>query len=126
VNYIASGDDRDFMRCVTSEIYGIPAERVIGSSNALRYREDDHGGTIVYLAQPDALDDGPVKPVRIWSRIGRRPLLAFGNSNGDIQMLKFAGQPSGPALPLPLLHDSTQREFAYTTGAEKSLDFAKA
>ena len=126
VNYIASGGDRDFMRCVTGDIYGIPAERVIGSSNALRFQEDDRGGRIVYLAQPDVFDDGPVKPVRIWSRIGRRPILAFGNSNGDIQMLQFAGAASRPSLRLLLLHDDKDREFAYTGGAERSLDLAKA
>jgi hypothetical protein len=65
-NYIASGGDRDFMRPVTEEIYGIPSERVIGSSNALRYLEDEHGGTLAYAAEPDVFDDGPVKPVRIW------------------------------------------------------------
>ena len=79
------------MRPVTEEIYGIPAERVIGSSNALSYQEDEHGGTLVYLAKPDVFDDGPAKPVRIWSRIGRRPILAGGNSNGDIPMLHYAG-----------------------------------
>ena len=92
--YIASGGDRDFMRPVTERIYGIPAERVIGSTNALRYKPDEHGGTIVYLAEPDYFNDGPTKPLRIWSRIGRRPVLAAGNSNGDIEMLQFAGGPS--------------------------------
>ena len=57
--YIASGGDRDFMRTVTEAIYGIPPERVIGSSNALRYREDEQGGAVVYRAQPDVFDDGP-------------------------------------------------------------------
>ena len=89
-NYIASGGDRDFMRPVTQRIYDIPSERVIGSTNALRYEPNEHGGSIVYLAEPDYFDDGPVKPVRIWSRIGRRPILAGGNSNGDIPMLAFA------------------------------------
>jgi len=75
-SYIASGGDRDFMRPVTEAIYGIPSERVIGSSNGLRYVPDEHGGSIVYLAEPDVFDDGPVKPVRIWSRVRRRPILA--------------------------------------------------
>ncbi|HXJ81140.1 MAG TPA: HAD family hydrolase [Candidatus Methylomirabilis sp.] len=123
--FIASGGDRDFMRPVTDEIYGVPAERVIGSSNALTYQEDEHGGTLVYLAQPDVFDDGPVKPVRIWSRVGRRPIVAAGNSNGDIPMLRYAGGPSRPALRLLLLHDDAEREFEYTAGAEKSLDVAK-
>ena len=118
-NYIASGGDRDFMRAVTEDIYAIPPERVIGSSNGLRFEEAD--GTLVYLAEPDVFDDGPVKPVRIWSRIGRRPILAAGNSNGDAQMLRFAGGPGRPALRLLVLHDDADREFAYTAGADTAL-----
>jgi phosphoserine phosphatase len=124
-SYIASGGDRDFMRPVTEAIYGIPSERVIGSSNGLRYVPDDHGGSIVYLAEPDVFDDGPVKPVRIWSRVGRRPILAAGNSNGDIPMLRFAGGPSRPGLGLLVLHDDPEREFDYTSGAERSLEEAE-
>ncbi|HTP23128.1 MAG TPA: HAD family hydrolase [Solirubrobacteraceae bacterium] len=123
-SYIASGGDRDFMRPVTEEIYGIPAERVIGSSNALSYQEDEQGGTLVYLAQPDVFDDGPTKPVRIWSRVGRRPVVAGGNSNGDIPMLHYAGTKARPGLRLLLLHDDPEREFDYTAGAEKSLERA--
>jgi hypothetical protein len=126
-NFIASGGDRDFMRTVTDVIYGIPPERVIGSSNALRYTDGPDGGSIVYLAKPDVFDDGPVKPVRIWSRIGRRPVLAFGNSNGDIQMLKFTGGAANrPALRLLLVHDDKAREFDYVAGAEKSLELAQS
>jgi phosphoserine phosphatase len=123
-SYIASGGDRDFMRPVTEEIYGIPSERVIGSSNALRYLDDEHGGTVSYAAEMDVFDDGPVKPVRIWSRIGRRPILAGGNSNGDIPMLRYAGGRGRPALRLLVLHDDGEREFDYTSGAEKSLEQA--
>jgi hypothetical protein len=125
-NYIASGGDRDFMRPVTEEIYGIPTERVIGSSNALSYQEDEHGGTLVYLAQPDVFDDGPTKPVRIWSRVGRRPILAGGNSNGDVPMLHYAGSKARPCLRLLVLHDDPDREFDYIEGAEQSLERADA
>ena len=125
-NYIASGGDRDFMRPITEDVYGIPPERVIGSSNALRYLEDEHGGTITYAAEPDVFDDGPVKPARIWSRTGRRPILAGGNSNGDIPMLQYAGGKDRPALRLLVLHDDAEREFDYTAGAEKSLETAAA
>jgi len=124
--YIASGGDRDFMRPVTQAVYNIPAERVIGSSNALRYTPDDQGGSIIYLSEPDVFDDGPVKPVRIWSRVGRRPILAAGNSNGDIPMLQFAGGPSRPGLRLLILHDDPEREFDYVAGAERSLEQAQA
>jgi hypothetical protein len=120
-SYIASGGDRDFMRPVTEEIYGIPAEHVIGSSNALRYQHDESGGNLVYLAEADVFDDGDTKPVRIWSRIGRRPVVAGGNSNGDIPMLHYTGGPARHGLRLLLLHDDPEREFDYTAGAEESL-----
>jgi hypothetical protein len=123
-NYIASGGDRDFMRPITEDVYNIPPERVIGSSNALRYLADEHGGTISYAAEPDVFDDGEVKPIRIWSRTGRRPILAGGNSNGDIPMLHYAGGKDRPSLRLLVLHDDAKREFDYTAGAEKSLETA--
>jgi len=69
-------------------------------------------------------DDGPVKPVRIWSRIGRRPIFAAGNSNGDIPMLRDAGGPGRPAFRLLLRHDDADREFEYTKGAESALELA--
>src|SRR5262249_47148012 len=124
-NYIASGGDRDFMRPVTGELYGVPGERVIGSSNALGWVDDEHGGTVSYLAEMEFFDDGPVKPVRIWSRIGQRPIVAGGNSNGDIPMLRYAGGKGRPALRLLVLHDDDEREFAYTAGAEAALDQAR-
>src|SRR5215207_6843014 len=79
-NYIASGGGRDFMRPISHEVYGIPRERVIGSATAFEYVADVHGGAILRTPEADYLDDGPQKPIRIWSRIGRRPLLAAGNS----------------------------------------------
>jgi hypothetical protein len=123
--WIASGGDRDFMRPVTTAIYGIPPERVIGSSAGLRYQEDDVGGAIVYEAEMDMFDDGPMKPVRIWSRIGRRPIIAGGNSNGDIPMLQYAGGAARPGLRLLVLHDDPEREFEYVKGAEQAIERAK-
>jgi phosphoserine phosphatase len=123
-NYIVSGGGRDFMRPISQEVYGIPRERVIGSTAALDYTSDERGGTITHKAEPDYLDDGPQKPIRIWSRIGRRPLLAGGNSNGDIPMLHFTQHADKPSLRLLVLHDDAEREFAYTTGAERALERA--
>jgi phosphoserine phosphatase len=123
-NYIASGGGRDFMRPISQELYGIPRQRVIGSSAALAYTSDERGGTITHKPEADYLDDGPQKPIRIWSRTGRRPLLAAGNSNGDVPMLQFTQHQDKPFLRLLILHDDGEREFAYTTGAERALDQA--
>jgi hypothetical protein len=120
-NYIVSGGGRDFMRVMSEAIYAIPPERVIGSSVALSYDRDRH--TIVHEAGLDIFDDGPEKAVRIWSRLGRRPILACGNSNGDIEMLDFAAQ-SMPSLDLLILHDDAMNEYSYIAGAEKAIDRA--
>jgi phosphoglycolate phosphatase-like HAD superfamily hydrolase len=118
--YIVSGGGRDFMRPVTGPMYGIPPERVVGSSVGLIYQD----GSLMTTAQPEFLDDGPVKPVRIWGRTGRRPIFAAGNSNGDIQMLEYADAGSGRSLSMLVLHDDSEREFEYTAGAEKALERA--
>jgi phosphoserine phosphatase len=124
-NYIVSGGGRDFMRPISQEVYGIPRERVIGSAAKLAYTTDERGGTITHKAAPDYLDDGPEKPIRIWSRTGRRPLLAAGNSNGDVPMLDFTQHADKPSLRLLVLHDDSEREFGYTSGAEQALERAE-
>jgi phosphoserine phosphatase len=123
-NYIVSGGGRDFMRPISQEVYGIPRERVIGSAVALDYAGDERGGTITHKAEADYLDDGPQKPIRIWSRTGRRPLLAAGNSNGDIPMLDFTQHQDKPSFRLLVVHDDADREFDYTSGAEQALERA--
>jgi len=95
---------------------------VIDSSNALQRTDEEHGGIVRYQATPDIIDDRPVKPVRICSRIGRRAILAAGNSNGDIPMLRYAGGP--PGLRQLVLHDNDEREFDYTSGADQALEQA--
>src|SRR3954452_22714590 len=123
-NYIVSGGGRDFMRPISQEVYGIPRERVIGSATALAYTSDEHGGTITHAPAPDYLDDGPEKPIRIWSRTGRRPLLAAGNTNGDIPMLDFTHNDARSVMRLLVRHDDAEREFDYTSGAEQALERA--
>ena len=123
--YIASGGDRDFMRPVAGELYGVPPERIIGSALGLSYQADDTRSVLLYKAAMDFFDDGPEKPVRIWSRIGRRPILSVGNSNGDLQMLAYSGADPSPALRLLILHDDGDREFDYVAGAEDVLDHAR-
>ncbi|WP_280232908.1 HAD family hydrolase [Nocardia cyriacigeorgica] len=115
--YIVSGGDRDFMRPAGDMFYGVPRDRVIGSSLGLEYG----GGTVHYSAKMAFVDDGPEKPARIWSRIGRRPLLAAGNSDGDVPMLELTRD---DGLRLLIHHDDDDREFAYDTGAEHALAVA--
>jgi len=123
-NHMVSGSGADFMRPITQEMFGIPPERVIGSTTAVEYTSDENGGTIMRKAKLGFLDDGPQKPIEIWSRAGRRPLLAGGNSNGDLPMLEFAKHRDRRSLRLLVLHDDADREFAYTSGAEKALSEA--
>ena len=119
--YIASGGDRDFMRVVANDLYGIPPERVIGSSLAIDWTETGDDTDVLYKSEMEFFDDGPTKPVRIWSRIGRRPFVSVGNSNGDIEMLRFARHGTRTGLRLLLVHDDAEREFYYTAGAEQAL-----
>ncbi|BBY50293.1 acid phosphatase [Mycolicibacterium arabiense] len=116
--YIVSGGGRDFIRPVAQAIYGIPPERVIGSAQGLKL---DYSGDLLIQPTLDVFDDGPEKPVQIWSRIGRRPLLAAGNSNGDDEMLRYCR-----GLRLLVDHDDADREFAYSAGAERALEHAGA
>ena len=123
-NYIASGGGRDFMRPISQEVYGIPREGVIGSAVALAYTPNERGGVITRQMAADYMDDGPEKPVHIWTRTGRRPVLAAGNSNGDIEMLDFTQHHDKPSLRLLVLHDDAEREFSYVEGAERALEQA--
>lgn len=123
--YIISGGDRDFMRPMTTEYYGIPPERVVGSAVGLTF--DEASSEVRYSDTFDFMDDGPLKPVRIWTRIGRRPIFAAGNSNGDLEMLRYA-QGSPQSLALLVHHDDTtgRGDAPYDTGAEKALAVAEA
>ena len=114
------------MRPISQEVYGIPREGVIGSAVALAYTPAEFGGAITRQAAADYLDDGPEKPVHIWTRTGRRPVLATGNSNGDLEMLDFTQHPDKPSLRLLVLHDNPDREFDYVSGAEQALERARA
>jgi phosphoglycolate phosphatase-like HAD superfamily hydrolase len=126
--FLTSGGGRDFMRAVCEEIYGVPRARAIGSSVTFRYAEDARGVAQVVrtgeIEQP--IDDGPGKPLHIHRATGRRPILAGGNSDGDIHMLKYAGGNRLGALGLLVHHDDAEREYAYDDGARKALQLAPA
>jgi len=123
--YIASGGGRDFMRPITQTLYGIPPERVVGSAVKLSFQADDKEATIMRQAGADFVDDGPGKPVGIWERIGRRPIFAAGNANGDVPMLQYTDMSAQASLCLLVNHDDADREFDYTAGAEKAMELAK-
>ncbi len=125
-NYIVSGGSRDFMRPITRELYGIPPERVVGTTVELEYREDGGKGMLYHTPRLEVFDDGPAKVVRLWSRIGATPIFAGGNANGDIQMLRLAAQAAPKGMALLVNHDDNTREIAYTAGAEKVLAAAKS
>jgi phosphoglycolate phosphatase-like HAD superfamily hydrolase len=124
--YITTGGGRDFVRAVSEEIYNIPRSMTIGSSVTFQYGEDAQGVAQVMrtkeLEQP--IDDGPGKPLHIHRATGRRPIMAAGNSNGDIAMLKYAVGHPGLTLGLLVHHDDPEREYAYDDGAEKALQLA--
>jgi phosphoserine phosphatase len=123
--YIVSGGDRDFMRPMSFDYYGIPSERVIGSAVGLRY--DTETNDVHYGSEFAFLDDGPEKPIRIWSRIGRRPILAAGNSSGDVPMLRYV-QSHPRSLSLLVHHDDDtgRGDEPYDKGAEAALFAADA
>jgi phosphoglycolate phosphatase-like HAD superfamily hydrolase len=122
--YIVSGRDRDFMRPMTAAVYGIPPERVIGSTLGMDY--DTETNEIRYGNAFAFLDDGPEKPVRIWTRTGRRPILAAGNSNGDVPMLRYV-QKHRHSMSLLIHHDDDtgRGDTAYDRGAEEALSSAE-
>ena len=111
--YIVSGGGIDFIRAFSEEAYGIPREQVIGTSARLRY--DAHDDDVVLMKTPElnSFDDREVKPQNIGLHIGRRPVLAFGNSDGDLAMLRYTKAGAEPRLALLLHHDDAEREFAY-------------
>ncbi|MCJ8158081.1 HAD family phosphatase [Sphingomonas sp. LaA6.9] len=111
--FIVSGGGIDLMRNVTERIYGIPPEQVIGSSVKLRFEMRDGRAVLVKESELNSFDDREVKPANIGLHIGRRPILAFGNSDGDLAMLRYAKTGEGPRLALLIHHDDAEREFAY-------------
>jgi phosphoserine phosphatase len=110
--FICTGGGRDFMRPVSEQMYGVPRDRVIGSATTVQYRDGQIYRT-KEVEQP--IDDDAGKPVHIWMRTGRKPLLAGGNADGDVPMLESA------RFSILIHHDDAEREFAYDQGAETAL-----
>jgi phosphoserine phosphatase len=111
--YIVSGGGIEFLRVVAEELYGVPPEQVIGSSVKTKYEVRDGKPVIVRLPEIDFIDDKAGKPVGIHQFIGKRPIAAFGNSDGDFQMLEWTTSAPGARLGLIVHHDDAEREYAY-------------
>ena len=112
-NYIVSGGGIEFMRPWTGKIYGIPPEQVVGSSVKTKFEMRDGQPVLVRLPELNFNDDKGGKPVGINQHIGRRPLAAFGNSNGDKEMLEYTQGGGDVRFMLLVLHDDAAREYAY-------------
>jgi phosphoglycolate phosphatase-like HAD superfamily hydrolase len=129
--FIVSGGGIEFMRPWTEKVYGIPPEQVIGSSGGLKYELRDGKPVLVKLPEIAHNDDKEGKPVGIQRHIGRRPIMAFGNSDGDLQMLQWTAAGAGPRFCLYVHHDDAEREWAYDREShigklDKGLDEAAA
>ncbi len=111
--YIVSGGGIEFMRPWTEAVYGIPPEQVIGSRLKTEYKLVDGKPTIMRLPEIDFVDDKSGKPIGINNQIGRRPILAFGNSDGDFEMLEWTTTGDGSRLGLIVHHTDAEREYAY-------------
>jgi hypothetical protein len=111
--YIVSGGGVEFMRPWVERVYGIPPEQVVGSRGRLKFEMRDSGPVLLKLPEVDLVDDGPGKPVGIQQVIGRRPVMACGNSDGDLQMLQWATAGDGPRFGLVVHHTDAVREYAY-------------
>ena len=128
--YIVSGGDTAFMRAFAEEVYGVPPEQVIGSNFVTQYQLKDGQPQVLRTAKLAHNDDGPGKPESIDSIIGRRPILAFGNSDGDLQMLQWTAAGKGKRLMGLVHHTDAQREWAYDRSSQvgrldKALDLAR-
>ena len=127
--YIVSGGGIEFMRPWTERVYGIPPEQVIGSSIKTQFEIRDGKPVLARLPEIDFIDDKGGKPVGINSRIGRRPIAAFGNSGGDLQMLQWTTAGKGARLGVIIHHTDAEREWAYDRKSsigrlDKALDAA--
>jgi len=121
--WIVSGGGIEFLRVFAEDLYGVAPEQVIGSSIKTRYELRDGKPVIVRLPQIDFIDDKAGKPVGIHKFIGKRPIAAFGNSDGDFQMLEWTTSAPGARLGVIVHHDDGEREFAYDRkGAVGKLD----
>jgi len=129
--FITSGGGIEFIRIFAEEVYGIPPEQVIGSSIRTQYEYRDGNPALVRLAEFNFIDDGEGKPVAINQHIGRRPIAAFGNSDGDLPMMQWTSSGEGARFCLYVHHTDAEREWAYDSDSfvgrfDKGIEQAQA
>ena len=112
--WIFSGGGTDFMRAFASEVYGLPPHRVIGSVGATEFRDGPDGPELIKGDAIQVINDGPQKPSSIHAHVGQRPILAAGNTDGDLAMLQWTAASSHRTLQLVVNHTDQDREYAYT------------
>ena len=129
--FIVSGNGADFIRVFAEETYHIPPERVVGSTNVAKFRVGKAGPVLMKMPEVEVLSDGPGKPEAIERFIGRRPIFAFGNSDGDKEMLEWTAAGPGVRFVGLLHHTDAEREWAYDRDLkvgrlDKALELARA
>lgn len=122
--YIVTGGEVTFVRTVSEEIYNIPAENVIGSSVALKYINDTTGTYLVRTEKVQSVNDKQFKPANIELHIGKKPIFAAGNSDGDYEMMQYTLSGTGPSMAIIVHHDDEEREYSYMHGTEKAIAHA--
>ena len=115
--FIVSGGGVEFMRAFAQDAYGIPPEQIVGSTGKTEFAIVDGKPVLRKLPEMDASNDGPGKPVGIEKFLGRRPVIAVGNSDGDLEMLQYTAAGDGPRFMALVHHDDAEREAAYDKGS---------
>lgn len=123
--FIVTGGEITFLRTVSEEIYNIPIENVVGSSVFLKYISDENGSYLVRTGKVNSANDKQIKPTNIELHIGRKPIFAAGNSDGDYEMMEYTLSGDGPSMAILVHHDDAEREYIYMHGTEKAIEDAK-
>jgi phosphoglycolate phosphatase-like HAD superfamily hydrolase len=124
--FIVTGGEIDFVRSVSEEIYNIPPEMVVGSNVKYEYVSDAKDSKVIRTKELNSANDKFVKPANIQLHIGKKPIFAAGNSDGDYEMMEYTLSGDGPSMAVLVHHDDEDREYVYMHGTEKAIEDAKA
>ena len=122
--FVVSGGGADFMRVYSEEILDTPRDDIVGSSPGYKFQQTPDGFVLIRQPEMEPVNVNEMKPINIQRHIGRRPILAGGNSDGDLEMFQYTGGGGGPYLNLVIVHDDAEREYEYLTGTDKLMTAA--